>query len=145
MTIVLFDPQWIIDQLKTEVTTLKRVSGAAGMAEAVEDLKQTPAAFVVPASERPSGNNTGTMVVSQNNIVRFGVVIATQNLRDPRGEKAQADLVALRGAIMTALHGWQPNADFDPIEYGGGNLLKLDNQVLWWQDNFVTSHLLRSL
>lgn len=145
MTIVLFDPQWIIDQLKTEVTTLKRVSGAAGMAEAVEDLKQTPAAFVVPASERPSGNSTGTIVVSQNNIVRFGVVIATQNLRDPRGEKAQADLVALRTAIMTELHGWQPNADFDPIEYGGGNLLKLDNQVLWWQDNFVTSHLLRSL
>lgn len=145
MPIVLFDPQWIIGRLKTEVTTLKRVSGAAGMAEAAEDLKQAPAAFVVPASERPAGNSTGTMVVSQNNVVRFGVVIAVQNLSDPRGEKAQANLVALRTAIMAALHGWQPNADFDPIEFGGGNISGLDNQVLWWQDTFVTSHLLRSV
>lgn len=145
MAIVLFNPQWIIARLQSEVAALKRVAGSAEIAQAAEDLKQAPAAFVVPNSERPTGSNTGTMVTSQLNTVRFGVVIAVQNLRDPRGEKAQADLLTLRTTIMTALHGWQPHVDFDPIEFGGGNLLKLDNQVLWWQDNFVASHFIRSL
>lgn len=145
MAIVLFDPAWIITRLKTEVTALKRVAGSAGFADAVEDLKQTPAAFVIAGSERPTSSNTGTMMVSQNNTVRFSVAIAVQNLSDPRGDKAQAELRTIRMAIADALHGWQPDADFNPIEYGGGNLVGLNNQVLWWQDSFVTSHLIRSL
>ena len=145
MAIVLFDPQWIITQLKTEVTSLKLVGGAADFAAAAEGVRQTPSAFVLPSSERASGSSTGTMVVSQRNIARFAIVIAVQNLRDPRGEKAQADLLTLRNSIMTALHGWEPNADFDQIEYNGGKLLQLNDQVLWWQDEFVTANLLRSL
>lgn len=145
MAIVLFDPQWIITQLRTEVTSLKLVGGAADFAAAAEGVRQTPSAFVLPSSERASGSSTGTMVVSQRNSVRFAIVIAVQNLRDPRGEKAQADLLALRNSIMTALHGWEPDADFDPIEYGGGKLLQLNDQVLWWQDEFVTANFIRSL
>lgn len=124
---------------------MKLIGGAADFASATEGLKQTPAAFVLPSSERAASSSTGTLVVSQNNTVRFGVVVAVQNLRDPRGEKAQADLLALRHAIMTALHGWSPDDDFDPIEFGGGRLLQLNDQVLWWQDDFVTAHFIRSL
>jgi hypothetical protein len=145
MSITLFDPSWIIAQLKISAPTLAHVAGAAGLAQAANALKQIPAAYVIPNSERSGGSRTGTMVVSQQNTVRFAVVMATKNLRDARGDQAQADLLSLREEIMTALHGWQPDAEFDPIEYGGGRLMQLTDQVLWWQDEFLTAHLIRSM
>ena len=145
MAITLFDPAWIITRLQSQVTSLKLVGGAADFASAVESLKQGPAAFVLPNAERASGSRTGTMVVSQENSVRFPVVTAVQNLRDARGERAQTDLRTLRTAILNALHGWQPDAEFNPIEYSGGRLLQLTDQVVWYQDEFVTTHELRSL
>jgi hypothetical protein len=145
MAIVLFDPALIVARLKDQVASLKLVGGAADLDAAAESLKQKPAAFVLPNSERASENKTGTMVVRQKNTVRFAVVIAVQNLRDARGENAQADLLSLRTDIMTALHGWEPNADFNPVEFSGGRLLQLADRVLWWQDEFVTAHLLRSM
>lgn len=145
MAIVLFDHSWIIAHLKDQVTSLKLVGGAADLDAASESLKQKPAAFVLPNSERANPSTTGTMAVSQQNTVRFAVVLAVQNLRDARGENAQADLLSLRTDIITALHGWEPDADFNPIEYSGGRLLQLADRVLWWQDEFVTAHLLRSV
>lgn len=145
MAITLFDPAWIIARLRSQVTTLKLVGGAADFSAAAESLKQKPAAFVLPNSERAGESKTGTLVTSQYNAVRFAVVIAVQNLRDARGENAQAGLRTIRMAIATALHGWQPESEFDPIEYGSGRLLQLNDQVVWYQDEFVTGHLLRSL
>ncbi|MXS82273.1 phage tail terminator protein [Nitrosomonas oligotropha] len=147
MAIVLFDHSWIIARLKDQVTSLKLVGGAADFDAAAESLKQKPAAFVLPNSERANQSTTGTMAVSQENTVRFAVVLAVQNLRDARGENAQADLLSLRTDIMSALLGWEPDedADFKPIEFSGGRLLQLADRVLWWQDEFVTAHLLRSV
>lgn len=145
MAIFLFNPAWIVARLKTEVPALKLVGGAADLSAAADSVIQKPAAFVLANSERASENKTGTMAVMQKNSVRFAVVIAVQNLRDKRGEQAQVDLVSSRNSIVAALHGWQPDADFDPIEYGGGKLLQLSDQVLWWQDEFLTAHLLRSV
>ncbi|MBL8500041.1 MAG: hypothetical protein JNL77_05545 [Nitrosomonas sp.] len=145
MAIVLFDPVWIIDRLKDQVTSLKLVGGAADLDAAAESLKQKPAAFVLPNAEHASVSKTGTMVVNQKNTVRFAIVLAVQNLRDARGENAQADLLSLRADIMTALLGREPDEDFMPIEYAGGRLLQLADRVLWWQDEFVTANHLRSL
>lgn len=145
MANVLLDPQLVIARLDTQVTALKKVAGAADFAAAAPDLKQTPAAFVLSFADRAGRGTTGTLVVSQQNETRFGVVFAVQNLRDARGEQAQTDLLTLRLAAMTALLGWQPAPDFDPCEYGGGRLLQLDNLVLWWQDEYLTRALLRSV
>lgn len=145
MSVELLNHQIIIDYLDANVSKLKSVAGAAGLAAATADLKQPPAAFVVPMSDRAAGNHTGTMSVTQLNTVRFAVIIAVQNLRDPRGEKAQSDLLVLRRDVMNSLHGWQPDSPFIPIEYGGGRLLRMSNQVLWWQDEFLTSHFIRSV
>ncbi len=145
MAITLLDHQLIIDRVEAEVSKLKSVAGTAGLAAAAESLKKAPAAFVLPVSDRASANSIGTMVTRQNNTTRFGVIVAVQNLRDPRGEKAQADLLVLRQEILTTLHGWQPAAEFGPIEYGGGRVLQLTDQVLWWQDEFLTSHQMRSV
>lgn len=142
--LTLFNPEWVIERLREHAPLLMRVSGAAGLAQAATDLKQPPAAYVLPIFERPGDSRTGTMTVSQQNTVRFAVVIAVKNLRDARGENAQMDLLVVREEIMTALHGWLPDPDFDPIEYGGGRLLQLTEQVLWWQDEFLTAHFIRS-
>lgn len=144
MAIALFDASLIIARLQAQVSALKLVAGAADLAAASEAVKQLPCAFVLPLSERTGRSSTGTMIVSQHNESRFGVVIAAQNLRDPRGQQAQVDVRTLRAACMTALLGWTPDANSDPCEYGGGRLLELDNLVLWWQDEYITGTLLRS-
>jgi len=145
MAIELLDPQWIIARLKGQVAALKLVSGAADLARAIESLKQHPAAFVLPIAERAEPNALAAMAVSQRNETRFAVVLAVQNLRDARGETAHTDLRTLRTAVLGALLGWQPDADFDPCEFAGGALRPFDDQVLWWQDDYVTRAFLRSV
>jgi len=145
MPIALFDPEWIIARLQAQVPALKIVSGAADLAKSEADLKQTPSAYVFEISDSASENTTGTMVVSQNNVAKFAVVVAAQNLRDFRGQHARSDLRTIRASIVEALHGWQPDAEFDPIEKRTGRLMSMRKTVLWWQDEFVTSHLIRSV
>ena len=144
MAIELFDPQLVIARLADQVTALRKVAGAADFAAATPDLKQTPAAFVIELSNRASPNSLATMAVSQENTIMFGVIIAAQNLRDATGEKAHTDMRALRQSVMTALLGWQADADYDVVTYSGGRLIQLDNLVLWWQDDYITSILERS-
>lgn len=143
--ITLFDPEWIIARLKTEVPALKFVGGSAELAVAEADLKQTPSAYVFEAGDDASENTTGTMVVSQQNKVRFIVAIATMNFRDSRGQNAGADMRAIRSAIHSALHGWCPDDEFNPIEKRSGRLVKMSKAVLWRREEFVTSHLIRSV
>ena len=144
MAIELFDPQLVIARLADQVTGFRKVSGAADFAAAAPDLKQTPAAYVFELADRATRNSLAVMAVSQENEVRFGVILAVQNLRDATGVKAQADMRTLRASVMDALVGWAPAPDYAVIEYGGGRLLQLDNLVLWWQDDYLTSILLRS-
>lgn len=145
MAIELFDPQLVIARLKDQVPALRKAAGAADFAAAAPDLKQTPAAYVLELANTAERNSLATVAVSQRNEIRFGVMLAVQNLRDATGEKAQADTRTLREAVMTALLGWQPDADYDVLEYGGGRLLQLDNLVLWWQDDYFTSIYQRSV
>jgi len=145
MAVELFDPQLIIARLDTEVSALKLVAGAVDFAAAAPEARILPAAFVLELANRATRNSLATIAVSQQNEVRFGVVMAVQNLRDPRGEKAHADMRTLRQSVMTALLGWEPDPDYDVLEYGGGRLLQLDNLVLWWQDDYITSIYERSV
>lgn len=144
MAIVLFDPALIQARLSSQVATLKKVGGSADLTSAQQDLKnKLPAAYVVENRETPGPNEIVTLV-SQRNATRFSVVLALQNLRDPRGEAAQQALRPIRVSIITALLGWPPGPEYDVCLFGGGRLLKLDDGVLWWQDDFVTSLYLRS-
>jgi len=147
MAVELFDPQLVIARLAAQLPppALKQRGGAADFAAVKPEARILPAAFVLELANRASRNSLATLAVSQQNEIRFGVVLAVQNLRDPRGEKAHADMRTLRQSVMTALLGWQPDPDYDVVEYGGGRLLQLDNLVLWWQDDYITSILERSI
>ena len=138
MAIVLFDPELVIARLQAQVAAFKQVAGAADFAATAAGLVTPPVAFVLPLSDQPAANALTTQV-SQRDVIRFGVAIGVQNLRDVRGQKAATDLRTLRIAVMTALLGWQPASGYDPCEFGGGRLIQLTDQVLWWQDDFVTA------
>lgn len=144
MAIILFDPDLIIARVDAQVTAFKTVAGAADFAAAAGGIVTPPVAFVLPLADRPSGNQA-VSIVSQQNESRFGVLMAVQNLRDPRGQKAGTDLRTLRISVMTALLGWPPASEYDPCEYGGGRMVQLADQVLWWQDDFITRLALRSI
>ncbi len=127
------------------VSALKKIAGAADFASAGLNLKgKLPAAYVIPLAER-AGENSLVSAVSQRTEARFGVVLAISNLRDARGQNAQGDLAPLRAAVMAVLLGWQPGPDYDPVVFGSGRLLQLQDGVLWWQDEFVTAYYLRSV
>lgn len=138
----------LIDTIITHlgsVTALKKVSGAADFASASIDLKgKLPAAYVLPLNDK-AGRNEMANAVMQKVDVRFGVVLAVQNLRDALGKNAQSDLDPIRKAVIAALLGWQPDTDHEPVLYGSGRLLQMADGVLWWQLEFVTAYYERKI
>lgn len=130
----------IITHLKINCPALRQVGGAAEFSALPETGPQAvPAAFVVPLEER-AGHNTLDTGISQRVDTRFGVILAVRNLRDGVGAAANDDLETLRRAIKDALLGWRPTGADDVCTFGGGRVLQLANQVLWWQDDFLTAY-----
>lgn len=153
MAIVLdlsLDP--VIARIESQVSAFRKVGGAADLATAARELKQEPAAFVIPVAESARPNTAESLIVSQLVAQRFGVVIAVQNLADSAGKAAQTELGPLRLALFNALVGWVPplpvgmpaQAERELVTFGGGRLLRLEDRVLWWQDNFDTAYYLRT-
>lgn len=135
----------IATRLQSQVSALKKVGMAAEFDAARKDARPVPpAAFVLPLRET-AGRNELENAISQRVGVQFAVVYCTQNLRDSRGGQANEDIDAVRAAGKTALLGWQPDADHDPCEYVGGELLGLQGPLVWWQDVFATAFYLRSV
>lgn len=135
----------IADRLKVEVPAFRNnVTGTADFAAAREGLKSVPAAFVLPLMDRASASDTqDESVILQYVAERFGVVLVVSNVRDAQGANAHDDLQSLRDAVIDSLLGWQPSAGYSPVEYGGGRMLALNGNDLWWQVDFVTGYYLK--
>ena len=130
----------ILAHIKNLCPALRQVGGAAEFSALPEAGPQAvPAAFVVPLEER-AGHNALDTGISQRVDTRFGVILAVRNLRDGVGAAANDDLETLRRAVKDALLGWQPAGADDVCTFGGGRVLQLANQVLWWQDDFLTAY-----
>lgn len=138
--------QPIVDRLATlmSMPTLaggfRKVGGAADFASAKDDLKVPPVAYVIPLGDNAMPNTLQGYSVDQHVVERFGVIIAVGNVRDVRGEAVNAPLEALRKLTIGNLLAFQPAADYDPVQYGGGKLLMLDVAVIWWQLEFITGY-----
>lgn len=134
----------VIELLKTIQTDgaqeFRKVAGAANFAAARDDLKNPPAAYVVPLSDSAKPNALSCGGIEQHVTERFGVVLAVSNLRDTKGEAAQAEFERLRSLVIGALLGFVPGEGYDPVQYGGGRVLQIDASVLWWQLEFVTGY-----
>ncbi len=136
----------IADRLKTEVPAFRNnVTGTAGFAAAQEGLKSVPAGFVLPLMDKAGRNDLACGGVSQSVTERFGVVLVVSNMRDAQGGAAHDDLQTLRRAVLDALLGWQPSAEYNPVEYSGGRMLALNGADLWWQLEFTTAYFERKV
>lgn len=133
-----------IARIDDQVVVLRNhVAGAAEFEAAKESIAHTPAAFVLPLRELAKENEQDTGVL-QRTSVRFGVLLAVRNVRDARGAASSQDLKALRASVFTALLGWAPTADHDPVTYAAGQIMLLSKGVLWWQDEFITAYYVRA-
>lgn len=125
------------------VAPLRLVSGAADFSAAAESRPKTlPAAYVLPLSEHPQGDDGVGEGVTQVVEATFGVALALSNVSDAKGGAALGDLDAIRQAVREALLGWAPDGCEDGFSYAGGALLGFANNVLWWQDTFAILYLM---
>lgn len=134
-----------IARLKTIGALKNNVAGAAEYARGVRaGFLTTPAAYVLPLADTPAPNPFANQIVQQEVVVRIGVVLAVQNKRDAIGAAAAEDLVDLREAVAQKLLNWAPDAQSGGFEWAAGALLDLDDQVLFWQDDFIAQTIVRS-
>lgn len=118
-----------------------KVAGAANFASARDDLKAKPAVYVLPMADAAGANKLGGGgAIIQPVKERFGVALAISNLADQTGFKAQTELERLRSLVIGKLLGFVPGDGYEPCEYGGGGLLLLGPDVLWWQLVFTTGY-----
>lgn len=126
----------IITRLQAVLAGFVAISGAADAAVALDATPGVPAAYVVPLAETadpPELLGLYRQRVRQG----FGVLIVVANLRDAKGAAAAADLQSRRLAVRAALCGWAPApADGEPVIFNGGAIYQMDQQRLWWSDEF---------
>jgi hypothetical protein len=143
----------IIARLKSQVTALKIVGGAADVEAALNALAASPAAFVIEQTDEGKKNE---LVPDVHQRVEVGLLIllAVSSAKDSRGEAGQSDLETLRGmapngpptagSVAAALLGWSPGAGIEPLEFAGGQLFRFSRGHIWWLDAWRTAHYIRS-
>lgn len=113
-----------------------RVAGAAEFKRLPENSTlPVPAAFVIPLDDEPEINRSQT---GYRQIIRdvFAVVVVLSNVADERGQAAGTALHDIRAELFRALLGWNPEPEYDCIEYEGGQLLGMDRSRLFYQFEF---------
>lgn len=132
------DLDGVITRIRDNVSALRTVGGSIEIATAREDLRTTPAAFVLAATEASEGNTLAAGGTSQRVTVTFSVVIAVSNYQDATGKAGHDALQTIRAALMTTLLGWTPSDAVVEVEHLQGNLQLYNDSTLWWQDTFKT-------
>lgn len=125
--------------------TLKSVEGAAELPAAMEQLKASPSAFVIPLTDQPGPDTAATMIVRQRVVQQFAVMIGFKNI-GPQGEKQLNQIDAVRREVMRTLIGWLPPGSQMPINYAGGGMTvaDFDQGVMFWGSKFNGTYYIRS-
>lgn len=135
-----FGMQQVIDRIKSQVSALQLVEGAAEYA-AISNIKdfRTPCAYALLVSER--GDGKGSEGAQQRANVVFGVVIADRNYRDTRGHETMQQASPIIGLVRSALIGWMPvEQGARKVTWVQGDVLDWDDNTLVWADVFTTQH-----
>jgi hypothetical protein len=124
-------------RIQAEVPGIRLVDAYASLVAAKGVARQTPAAFIYPASETaPLGNGYQHL---QRVRVQFGVLIVVRNVSDAGGAAAQKETEQLSAALRAALCGWVPGSDYDKVQLTSAGPAELDNGFLYWPETFVTT------
>ena len=133
----------IEQRIKDEVTAFSEVAGAANLENIMTGRISSPGCYIFKERSQPQGGDLigATM---QRVILRYAIVIIVKNVRDARGSDAADESDLLQEAIRTALLGWQPCPEADPMEYADGALVSFDNGFFIWRDTYQTYQFIRS-
>lgn len=128
-------------KLKTDLVAgskaLRSVGGTADLLSALDQLKASNMAFVMPAAKRASVNMTGSVVVSQKVMEQISVIVGFTNA-GPTGDAHTDDIETIDAALIGCLVGWQPTGAQGPFEYVGGKVVGFDanKQTIFWGADF---------
>lgn len=114
----------------------RQVAGAAEYARVKLDAVPAPAAYVVRTAD--AAQTRGERLALDT--VSFSVVLVIENTRTDRTASADETLLAYRNAVATKLMGWRPSEEADAVRYVGGALLELNENVIYWNDNYALPH-----
>lgn len=131
-------PSIVVARLKAACAVLRDVGGAAGLDAVDESLAAVPAAYAIPLAERPTEPPTAAQF-SQLVDAAVGIVFVVTGAA-AAGEDDISELVTVRRAAFAALLGWQPEGCLQGLAFAGGRLVKLSDNLLYWQDDFVTNY-----
>lgn len=130
----------IRDRIKSQVSDFGKVAMASNIGAALAALDIVPAAFVIRSSRTADPNTQETGGFSQRLTETYSVLIAGRATGDVSGEDTSLAIETLSQAVITALMGWEPDADHEPMEYGGGALTEwLEPALMLWMDDFMTT------
>lgn len=117
----------------------REVGDAAGLEAASRDIRNPPAAYVLPGREtaQASGFTAGlrrTAVTAQ-----FMVISVARDIRPGAGAPVLSELETIRGGLIATLSALQPTYADGPIEHASGQLITgaLPGGMLGWQDTFT--------
>lgn len=134
----------ILARLKSQLTGFKTIGSAADLEALGASVAASPSCYLLPMAESAEDNRL-LGAFEQRVSVTFSVVLAVSNKRDAGGSAAMGDLEPLRALVRAALIGWPPDpAIGEPVRFAGGHLLRFENALLWWMDEFRVTTYLRS-
>ena len=137
-------PSLIIPRIRAQVAGFSnRVASTAEFASAQILDVTVPAAFVVPLAETVDANQSMPLV-TQLFDDQFGVIVVVDNSVDSRGQAGAEQLSDLRDQLLTALVGWRPLPQYQPVTWQGSEHLAMDAARLWHQFNFGALRILQS-
>lgn len=131
------DIQPWVDRLKSNISALRHVGRAASLYRLNDNLRQTPAVYIMPGKDNPGKISDTTATIDQQLTAVVDVYVVVQNRRDSVGEKSLDDLRALRKEVMAQLIGWSAPGAFDAVHYGGGNFVEMNDTALIWREQFT--------
>ena len=134
----------ILARLQDQLGGFKKVGSAADLDAIGQGVIPAPSCYLVPMSE--SAEESSLLgAYEQRLTVGFSVILVCANKRDATGEAALAHLEGLRAQIKAALLNWSPQPEIgEPVRFSAGHLLRFDDGLLWWSDDFNVNSYWRS-
>lgn len=119
----------IITQLTNNCPTATSVELAYSVNGALDaDL---PILYVSPVTE-VADESVADNFVAQTVTETFSVLISADAVGDA--------LDTMRDEVFAALLGFQVDANHDAVEFSSGDLVDINQSVIWWRDNFEMRH-----
>jgi hypothetical protein len=120
----------------------REVAGAAGIANILNGRVSAPGCYIYRARLRP-GPNVYDDAVMQRVEAQFGIVSVVRNVADARQGDASDLAEAYSDVIQARLLNWSPDEYTEQFEFAGGQVVRLQNEYLYWQDLYRTASIIR--